>query len=49
MATALMDKGVPTRIVTFAGDSHGLNAIGKPSHRERSFTETLNWMNKHLK
>jgi len=49
MATALMDKGVPTRIVTFAGDSHGLNAIGKPSHRERSFTETLNWMNKYLK
>lgn len=49
MATALMDKGVETRIVTFKGDSHGLNAIGKPSHRERSFTETLNWMNKHLK
>ena len=49
MATALMDKGVETRVVTFKGDSHGLNAIGKPSHRERSFTETLNWMNKHLK
>ena len=49
MITALMDKGVETRVVTFKGDSHGLNAIGKPSHRERSFTETLNWMDSHLK
>ncbi len=48
MVTSLMDHGCETRVVTFEGDSHGLNNIGKPSHRERSFTETLNWMNSHL-
>ena len=49
MVTALMDKGVETRVVCFDGDHHGLNYFGKPSHRERSYTETLNWMNSHLK
>lgn len=49
MITALMDHGVETRVCCFKGDHHGLNAMGKPSHRERSFTETLNWMNEHLK
>lgn len=49
MITALMDKGVETRVCCFKGDHHGLNSFGKPSHRERSFTETLNWMDAHLK
>lgn len=48
MITALMDHGCETRVVCFEGDSHGLNRLGKPSHRERSFNETLNWMNSHL-
>lgn len=49
MVTALMDKGVETRVVCFDGDQHGLNHFGKPSHRERSYKETLDWMNSHLK
>lgn len=49
MATALMDHNVETRVCTFAGDHHGLNHFGKPSHRERSFKETLHWMDAHLK
>ena len=49
MITALMDKGVETRVVCFDGDHHGLNHFGKPSHRERSYSETLNWMDSHLK
>ena len=49
MITALMDKGVETRVVCFDGDHHGLNNYGKPSHRERSYSETLNWMDSHLK
>ena len=49
MITALMDHGCETRVVCFEGDSHGLNRLGKPSHRERSFNETMNWMNEHLK
>lgn len=49
MVTALMDKGVETRVVCFDGDHHGLNHFGKPSHRERSYSETLNWMDSHLK
>ncbi len=49
MITALIDRGVETRVCCFKGDHHGLNAMGKPSHRERSYQETLNWMNAHLK
>lgn len=49
MITALIDQGVKTRVVCFKGDSHGLNSIGKPTHRERSYTETMNWMDAHLK
>ena len=49
MVTALMDKGVETRVVCLDGDHHGLNHFGKPSHRERSYSETLNWMDSHLK
>lgn len=49
MATALMDRGIETRIVCFDGDHHGLNSYGKPSHRERSYRETLSWMDAHLK
>lgn len=49
MYTALMYHGVAdTRMVMFAGDSHKLRSLGKPTHRVRRTEEILKWLGKYL-
>ena len=49
MATALMNKGVPTRLVLFHGENHELSRSGKPKNRIRRLREITEWMDKYCK
>lgn len=45
--TALMDKGVPTRMCYFKGENHDLSRSGRPKHRVRRLTEITDWIRKY--
>ena len=47
--TALINRGVETRMCMFHGENHELSRSGKPKHRIRRLTEIREWMDKHLK
>ncbi len=49
MASALMQHGVPTRLVVFHGENHELSRGGKPLNRIRRLEEITNWMDKYCK
>lgn len=47
--TALINRGVETRMCLFHGENHELSRSGKPKHRLRRLTEIREWMDKYLK
>ncbi|MBQ5487794.1 MAG: S9 family peptidase, partial [Clostridia bacterium] len=49
MYAALVDRGVPARLVLFHGENHELSRSGKPKHRIRRLTEITNWFEKYAK
>ncbi|MDD4368639.1 MAG: S9 family peptidase [Oscillospiraceae bacterium] len=49
MYNALKYYGVPTRLVIFKGESHGLSRGGKPQHRIRRLQEISAWFDRYLK
>ncbi len=48
MHTALTYFGVPSRVVGFQGEHHGMSRTGKPSHRIRRLEEMAAWFEKYL-
>ncbi len=48
MFTALQLRHVPSRLVIFKGESHGLCRIGKPKNRVRRLEEILAWYRRWL-
>ena len=48
MYTALALRGVPTRLVIFKGEAHGLCRTGKPQNRVRRLREILAWYRRWL-
>ena len=48
MFTALQLRGVPSRLVIFKGESHGLCRAGKPQNRVRRLEEILAWYRRWL-
>lgn len=49
MASALMNQGVPTRLVMFKGENHELSRSGKPLNRIRRLSEITTWMDTYCK
>ncbi|BCN31429.1 alpha/beta hydrolase family protein [Anaeromicropila herbilytica] len=49
MYTAIVEKGIPSRLCCFKGENHDLSRSGKPKHRVRRLNEITNWMNQYLK
>lgn len=49
MHTALTYFGVPSRVVGFQGEHHGMSRTGKPKHRVRRLEEMLNWFDTYLR
>lgn len=47
--TALICRGVETRMVAFKGENHELSRSGKPKHRSKRLYEITNWIEKHTK
>ncbi len=47
MYTALVDKGVDTKLVYFKGENHDLSRTGKPKHRIKRLFEITNWFEKY--
>lgn len=47
MYTALVDRGVPSRLCMFHGENHDLSRSGKPRHRIRRLEEITNWFEKY--
>ena len=47
--TALVERGVPARLVVFHGENHGLSRGGKPEHRIRRLAEITNWFEKYVR
>jgi len=47
--TALKVTGVPTELVIFPGEHHGLSRGGKPKHREQRLNHIIRWFKKYLK
>lgn len=47
MYTALMEHGVPSRLVLFHGENHELSRSGKPAHRLRRLKEITGWFEKY--
>jgi len=47
--TALVDRGVPTRMCVFKGENHELSRGGKPKHRLRRLNEITDWIVKYTK
>lgn len=43
MFSALIDRGVPTRLCLFHGENHELSRSGKPLHRLRRLKEITDW------
>lgn len=48
MFTALQLRGVPSRLVIFKGECHGLCRSGKPQNRVRRLEEILSWYERWL-
>jgi dipeptidyl aminopeptidase/acylaminoacyl peptidase len=48
MYSGLLENGVETRLVMFAGDSHSMTTTGKPSHRVRRAREMQAWFERYL-
>lgn len=49
MYTALVDRGVETRLCLFHGENHELSRSGKPKHRVRRLTEITEWFERYTK
>lgn len=49
MFYVLRNKNVPTRLVVFRGESHGLSRGGKPKNRIRRLEEICQWFARYLK
>lgn len=49
MHAALTYFGVPSRVVGFKGEHHGMSRTGKPKHRVRRLEEMRDWFDKYLK
>ena len=49
MFTAMKHFGVPSRMVIFEEENHGLSRNGKPKHRIRRLKEMTDWFDKYLK
>ena len=47
--TALICRGVPTRMVAFKGENHELSRSGKPKHRSKRLQEITAWIEKYAK
>lgn len=47
MYSALVDKGIETRLVYFKGENHDLSRTGKPKHRIKRLEEITSWFDKH--
>ncbi len=47
MYTALVDKGIDTKLVYFKGENHDLSRSGKPKHRIKRLEEITNWFIKY--
>jgi dipeptidyl aminopeptidase/acylaminoacyl peptidase len=45
---ALQLRGVPTRMVRFPNESHGLSRNGKPKHRLQRLDEIVGWYERYL-
>jgi dipeptidyl aminopeptidase/acylaminoacyl peptidase len=48
MYTALMDRGVESRMCVFHGENHELSRSGKPKHRVRRLQEITDWFEDHV-
>lgn len=48
MYGALMEQGVPTRLVMFKGENHELSRSGKPKHRVKRLEEITDWLFKYF-
>ena len=49
MYTALMLRGIETRLVIFHGNSHKMRSLGKPTQRNRRCREIIEWLEKYVK
>ena len=47
MYSALVDQGVPARLVLFHGENHELSRSGKPLHRQRRLSEITDWFDRY--
>lgn len=47
MYSALVDRGVPARLVLFHGENHELSRSGKPLHRQRRLSEITDWFDRY--
>jgi acylaminoacyl-peptidase len=47
--TALICRGVPTRMVAFKEENHELSRSGKPKHRSKRLQEITAWIEKYTK
>lgn len=45
---ALRARGVPTRLVRFPNESHGLSRSGRPWHRVRRIREYVEWLDRYV-
>ena len=49
MYTALVQRGVPARLVLFHGETHELSRSGRPDHRLRRLREITDWFEAHAR
>ncbi len=49
MYSALINKGVPSRVCCFKGENHGLSRGGKPLNRKRRLQEITGWIDRYTK
>lgn len=49
MYAAFQRLGVPTRMVLFKGEHHGLSRVGRPRNRLRRLREITGWMDRYLR
>ena len=49
MFTAMKHFGVPSRMVVFEEENHGLSRSGRPKHRIRRLKEMTDWFDRYLK
>ena len=49
MYAALQYAGVPTKMILFREEAHGLSRAGRPRNRLRRLSAITEWMDKYLK